>query len=59
MTRVQICIELSEAVHRAYQREAERRGVTVEELVEKTVNTLLEEVAREEEEGTDHPVIPA
>ena len=59
MTRVQICIELAEAVYRAYEREAERRGVKVEELVEQTVNTLLKEVARDEEEGTDHPVIPA
>ena len=59
MTRVQICIELDEDVYKSYQREAARRDVTVEALVEQTVSTLLEELARDQDEGTDHPVIPA
>jgi len=58
MTKVEICIELAQEVYLGFQREAERRGVTVESLVEKTVNGLLEELQREEEEGTDHPIIP-
>ncbi len=59
MTKVQICIELAEEIYRGYQREAERRNVTVESLLEQTVNNLLEELIREEDEGTDHPIIPS
>ncbi len=36
--------------YRAYQAEAQRRGVPVEELVTHTVNCLLEELEREENE---------
>ncbi len=59
MTKIKISIEISEKIYREYEREAERRGVAVEALIEQTVNTLLKEVAREEEDGTDHPVVPA
>ena len=59
MTKVKICVELSEAVYREYEREAKRREVSVEQLLEQTVHALLKENEREEQEGTDHPVIPA
>ncbi len=58
MTKVEIRIELAREIYVGYQREAERRGVTVESLVEQTVNGLLKELQREEEDGTDHPIIP-
>ncbi len=58
MTKVEIRIELAREIYVGYQREAERRGVTVESLVEQTVNGLLRELQLEEEEGTDHPIIP-
>ena len=59
MTRVQICIELDEDVYKSYQLEAARREVSVESLVEQTVHALLEELKRDQDEGTDHPIIPA
>jgi hypothetical protein len=51
MHRVQVWAELSDQHHRAYECEAKRRGVTVEELVEQTVNCLLRELERDEENG--------
>jgi len=59
MTKVQICVDLTEQDYRKYEREAERRGVTVESLLEQTIRALLEEVHQEEAEGTDHPIFPA
>ena len=59
MTKVKICIELAKDVYHAYELEAEREKVTVESLVEQTVNNLMGDLIRDEEEGTDHPVIPA
>jgi len=59
MTRVRICIELDEELYKSYQLEAARRGVSVESLVEQVVHTLLDELRREQDEGTDHPIIPA
>ncbi len=53
MHKVKIEAELSDEFFRAYQREAERKGVKVEELVEKMVNGLIDEVEHEEE---DHPI---
>lgn len=51
MHKVQIWAELSDEHFRAYEKEAERRDVTVEELVQQTVNCLLRELEREEDEG--------
>jgi hypothetical protein len=51
MHRVQVCAELSDKHYRAYESEAKRRGVKVEELVEQTVNCLLRELERDEEDG--------
>lgn len=50
MCRVQVWAELTREHHQAYELEAKRRGVSVEELVEKTVNCLLKELEREETE---------
>ena len=49
MQRVQVWAQLSDETHHAYECEARRRGVTIETLVEQTVNCLLEELERESE----------
>lgn len=59
MTRVQICVDVPEDHFRAYEDQAKRQGVSVESLVRQTLQCLLEEAEREEEEGTDHIIIPA
>jgi hypothetical protein len=51
MHKVQVWAEVKDEHFRAYEKEAKRRGVTVEELVEQTVNCLLRELEREEDEG--------
>ncbi|UCC48810.1 MAG: hypothetical protein JSV41_01165 [Gemmatimonadota bacterium] len=51
MRRVQVWAELSDEHYHAYECEAKRQGVGVEELVQQTVNCLLRELEREEEEG--------
>jgi hypothetical protein len=53
MPRIRIEAELSDTFYRAYEQEARRQGVRVETLVEQTVNCLLRELEREEE---DHPI---
>ena len=58
MARIRIWVELPDHSLRAYENEARRQNVPVESLVEQTVNTLLEELETEEDEGTDHPVTP-
>ena len=58
MPRIRIEAELSAEHLRAYQEEATRRGVKVESLVEQTVNALLEELEREEDEG-QCPMMPS
>jgi len=59
MTKVQICVELSDDVFVAYEREAQRREVPVETLVEQTVDVLLKELERDEKQGTDHTIAPS
>ena len=59
MTKVQICVDVPEGHYQAYRDQAERQGVTVESLVRQTLQYLLEEAERENEEGTDHIIIPA
>lgn len=55
MSRVQVWAELSDEHYHAYQLEADRQGVSVEELVQRTVNCLLKELEREGSEcsGSD------
>ncbi len=52
MPKVRIEAELSQEFFRAYEREAKRKGVKMEELVAKTVNSLLEELEHEEESSS-------
>ena len=59
MPTVRICVDISEEHFRAYPDEARRRGVSVEDLVQQMVQGLVEELDRDEREGTDHPIIPA
>ena len=56
MPKVQIWAELSEDHLRHLEDEAKRREVAVEELVELTVNKLIEECERAAADGTDHPI---
>lgn len=50
MPEIIVKATISETHLRAYQAEAERQGVPVEVLVQQTVNCLMEELEREEEE---------
>ncbi len=57
MPKVRIWAELSEEHLQLLQDEAKRRGVPVEDLVEHTVNKLIEESERSQNDGTDHPIV--
>jgi uncharacterized protein YicC (UPF0701 family) len=57
VAQVHICIELSEQAVRSFEAAARREGVTLQSLLERTVNGLLKEMEGEEEAGTDHPII--
>lgn len=50
MPEILVRAEISDRHLRAYQAEAERRGVPLEELVQQTVNCLLRELEAEQEE---------
>ena len=52
MPKVRVCATLTEEHYRALVGEAERLGVTVESLVEQTVNVLIRELEEEEESCT-------
>lgn len=52
MRRVQVWAELSDQHFLAYEAEARRQGVRIEELVEQTVNCLLKELEQDEEDCT-------
>ncbi len=56
MRKVRIVAELSDEFYQAYEGEARRQKVRVEELVQRTVNTLLKELEQEEE---DYPITPS
>jgi hypothetical protein len=56
MRKVAVVAELSDGFYHAYESEARRQGVKVETLVQQTVNELLKELEREEE---DHPITPS
>jgi hypothetical protein len=57
MSKVRICVELTDLELDAYKEEAERAGIEVTTLVEDVVRRLLRDRTREQEEGTDHDVI--
>ena len=48
---------MSERHLHAYESEARRRGVSVENLVQQTVNNLLRELERDEEEDRDREFV--
>ena len=50
MRKVRVWAEVSDSHFLAYEGEAARQGVPVEELIQRTVNCLLLELEREEEE---------
>ncbi len=50
MRKVQVWAEVSDTHFREYEGEAARQGVRVESLIEQTVNCLLRELERDEEE---------
>ncbi len=56
MHKVRVWAELSDEHYKAYEAEAKRRGVSVEELVQQTVNCLLRELEEEADDcsGPDH-----
>jgi len=57
MPKVRVWAELSEEHLRHLQNEAERRNVPVEDLVELTVNKLIEDCERSLQNDADHPII--
>jgi hypothetical protein len=57
MSQVHICIELSDESLRSFEAEARREGVTLQSLLERMVKGLIRDMEREEEKGTDHPII--
>jgi len=56
MPKVRIWAELSDEHLRRLDDEAKRRGVPVEQLVEQTVNKLIEDCERAMRDGTDHAI---
>jgi hypothetical protein len=50
MRKVRVWAEVSDSHFLAYEGEAARQGVPVEDLIQRTVNCLLRELEREEEE---------
>ncbi len=57
MSKVHICVDLTEESLRSFDAEAKREGVTLQTLLERMVNGLLRDMEREERDGTDHPII--
>ena len=58
MHRVRVWAELSDEKYHDLVGEAQRQGVQVEQLVEQTVNCLLRELERDEEEDTSF-IVPS
>ena len=59
MRSVRIWVDLSDSDYDGYVYEAKRRDVTVEDLIQQMVQGLIRELKRDEQEGTDHLIIPA
>jgi len=59
MKKVRVSVELPDANYQAFVNEGKRQGVSVEQLVQQTVQGLLRELELEESEGTDHLIIPS
>jgi len=56
VTKVKITVELEDAHYRSLVFEAERRGVSVESLVEQMTQRLVRKLEEAERLGTDHPI---
>ena len=57
MTKVTVCIDFEKAKYKAYEVEARRQGLTVEQLVRKAIHQMFvehDEAVREEEDS--HPI---
>jgi len=59
MSKVRICVEIPDEAYRAFQEAAEREGLDVQALLERTVDNLLRELERERQDGFDPPIVPA
>jgi hypothetical protein len=59
MSKVRICVEIPDEAFQAFQEAAEREGLGVETLLERTVNNLLRELERDRKDGIDPPIVPA
>lgn len=57
MPKVRVWAELSEDHLRQLRDEAARRNVPVEDLIELTVNKLIEDCERAQQQGDDHPIV--
>jgi len=51
MHMIRVWAELSDDMFEAYEAEAQRQGVTIESLIQQTVNCLIKELDAEEHEG--------
>ncbi len=59
MSKVRICVEIPDEAYRAFQEAAEREGLDVQALLERTVDNLLKELEKERRDGFDPPIVPA
>jgi len=58
MTKVRVCIEIKESDLTIYEKEAQRRGMKVEKLLEQMVDGLIKELKEQERQGTDFEITP-
>ena len=58
MTKVRVCIEIKKSDLAIYEREAQRRGVKLEQLLEQMVDGLIKELEEQERQGTDFQITP-
>ena len=58
MTTVRVCIEIKKSELEVYKKEAERRGMPVEQLLEQMVAGLIKEMKEQERQGTDFEITP-
>jgi hypothetical protein len=59
MPKVRISVEIPDEAFRAFKDAADREGLGVEAILERTVNNLLRELERERRDGFDPPIVPA
>jgi hypothetical protein len=58
MTKVRVCIEIKESDLAIYEKEAQRRKMKVEKLLEQMVDGLIKELKEQERQGTDFEITP-